>query len=399
MGRTENGSGLRTKRVLPVLLAGLLIIAGCAGQEEAEQSFDEASESDTGEDTEPINEEAAERDEEVDAEAFYEGQTIEIIVPFGAGGGTDAIGRFLSEWYMQYLPGNPTVQVRNVPGGGSILGGNEFHLQSPRDGSVVMLTASSNLILEGLGHPAIEYDTTEWTPVLGAPQGAVVFVRPDLGLADDWSNSQDLDFVAAMREPGGVDALFLLAYDMLEIDVTPVFGYESAAASRTAFEQGESNIEWSTTPGYRDHVEPMIEAGEAEPWFSLGAAENGSLVRDPAHPDVPHIGEVYEELHGEPPSGELWDIYLRFRSVNSDSERIVWLHSDAPPEAIEAFTEAGHAMVQDPDFVSAAEESMGPYAMLVGDDLAAIRDNLALPPADAEYILDFLYDEYGYELE
>ncbi|MQA17401.1 MAG: hypothetical protein GEV09_25825, partial [Pseudonocardiaceae bacterium] len=216
------------------------------------------------------NGEPADADADADAdaeaadggEAFYEGQTVEIIIPFGSGGGTDANCRFLAEWFSRTLEGQPTVQGVNVPGGGGLLGANQFELQSPRDGTAVMCTASSNLILPGLGHPEVRYDTSTWTPVIGVPHNGVVSVRQDSGIEEDGSNALDIDWVTAMREPGGVDTLFLLAYELLGLNVDPVFGYDGAGATRVALEQGETNLDWQTTGAYDSNVVPLIEAGD-----------------------------------------------------------------------------------------------------------------------------------------
>lgn len=383
-----------------MLLALAMILAACGGAQEPAATdeaapVEETEESDDADDSD----DADEANDADDGEAFYEGETIEVIVPYGAGGGTDIIGRFLAEWYSQFIDGEPTVQVINVPGGGSIVGANQFELQSPRDGSVLMLTASSNLILAGLGHPEVRYDPSGWVPVLGGPQNAVVFVRSDLGLEEDSSNALDLEYVAAMREAGGVDLLYLIAYDLLGIDVNPVFGYESAGATRTALEQGESNIEWSSTPGYLQDVVPQIEAGDLEPWFTMGVPQaDGSLGRPQAHPDLPTIEEVYEDIHGEAPSGEKWDIYRAMNSVVFTSQRVLWLHDDAPQGAIDAWTDASVRLSESDEFMEAAFEVLGPYDVLVGDDLEAIRGDLTLDPGPAEYVLEFLRDNYDYEL-
>src|SRR5690606_40687691 len=52
------------------------------------------------------------------------GKTVEWIIPFGEGGGNDAWARFFANYLEEYLPGEPNVIVRNVPGGGSITGTN-----------------------------------------------------------------------------------------------------------------------------------------------------------------------------------------------------------------------------------------------------------------------------------
>ena len=58
--------------------------------------------------------------------SYFAGRTIEFIIPFAEGGGSDVWARFLAPFIARHLPGRPTVIVRNVPGGGSITGANEY---------------------------------------------------------------------------------------------------------------------------------------------------------------------------------------------------------------------------------------------------------------------------------
>jgi tripartite-type tricarboxylate transporter receptor subunit TctC len=60
------------------------------------------------------------------AAEFYAGKTIEIIVPFTEGGAADVTTRFLTPFLMKHLPGKPQITIRNLGGGGSILGANQF---------------------------------------------------------------------------------------------------------------------------------------------------------------------------------------------------------------------------------------------------------------------------------
>ena len=54
----------------------------------------------------------------------FKGKTIEVIVPAGAGGGlTRNTRRFTKNW-PKHIPGNPTVVVKNITGGGGQKGIN-----------------------------------------------------------------------------------------------------------------------------------------------------------------------------------------------------------------------------------------------------------------------------------
>ena len=49
------------------------------------------------------------------------GKTIEWIIPFAVGGGSDVWARFHLPLLQKHMPGNPTIVIRNVTGGGSIV--------------------------------------------------------------------------------------------------------------------------------------------------------------------------------------------------------------------------------------------------------------------------------------
>ena len=49
-----------------------------------------------------------------DAEAYFKGKTISMMVGFNPGGGTDAQARFMSRAWPKFIPGNPRIVVRNL---------------------------------------------------------------------------------------------------------------------------------------------------------------------------------------------------------------------------------------------------------------------------------------------
>ena len=49
-----------------------------------------------------------------DAEAYFSGKTISMMVGFNPGGGTDAQARFMSRAWSEFIPGNPRIVVRNL---------------------------------------------------------------------------------------------------------------------------------------------------------------------------------------------------------------------------------------------------------------------------------------------
>src|SRR5580692_11016329 len=72
------------------------------------------------------------------ADGFYQGKTLEIIVSTGVGTDSyDTLSRLVGRHIGRYLPGNPTVIIRNMPGAGGVLAANELYNIAPHDGTVI----------------------------------------------------------------------------------------------------------------------------------------------------------------------------------------------------------------------------------------------------------------------
>src|SRR5438552_16921632 len=73
----------------------------------------------------------------------FQGKTITMIVGFAAGGGTDAFGRLVASSLGNYLPGSPSVVVRNIPGAEGITAMNYVVQQVAPDGYTAVTAAST----------------------------------------------------------------------------------------------------------------------------------------------------------------------------------------------------------------------------------------------------------------
>tara|TARA_R110000850_G_scaffold246928_1_gene371862 strand:+ start:635 stop:1357 length:723 start_codon:yes stop_codon:yes gene_type:complete len=237
----------------------------------------------------------------------------------------------------EHTPGNPTFQILNVPGGGSVLGANEYVILKEPNGYNTLATSASTTIPFMIGQESVEYDLRDMQPIIGVPNGVVMYTSPDSGIeeATDLQNPSEELFLGA-TSPTGIDVMTLLALKVLDIkdNIEIIFGYEGAGASRTAFMQGETNLDYQSGSSYQNNVTPLVEEGSAVPLFSYGfLGEDGDIVRDPAFPEIPSVKEVYVDMHGGEPSGEAWDAYKVFVGVVNGLHKTLWLHADAPSEA------------------------------------------------------------------
>src|SRR5712691_981708 len=80
------------------------------------------------------------------AQDFYKGKTINLIVGNAPGGGYDHYARLLARHMPRYIPGEPNVIVKNMPGAGGMVFSNYLYSQAPRDGLTIGMMSRANPI-------------------------------------------------------------------------------------------------------------------------------------------------------------------------------------------------------------------------------------------------------------
>jgi tripartite-type tricarboxylate transporter receptor subunit TctC len=184
--------------------------------------------------------------------ADFKGKTIDFVIPFPVAGGSDVWARFYAPFMEKYLPGNPTVVVKNVPGGGSTKGANEFAARAKPDGLTIFGTSGSTQFPYLLGDPRVRYDYKDWTPVLASPTGGVVFVSAALGVKSvaDIAQLRKAKLIYGSEGATSLSLVSMLSFRQLDLPVQYVFGMKARGGARLAFERGESTIDYQTSSAF-----------------------------------------------------------------------------------------------------------------------------------------------------
>jgi tripartite-type tricarboxylate transporter receptor subunit TctC len=333
----------------------------------------------------------------------FSGQRIEMVVPFAAGGGSSAYAQFMSQMLTRTLPGNPSVVVRNIPGGGSITGTNEFVRQAEPDGLTIATTGTSGLINFLLSNPAIQFTLDDLKAVIASPAGVVVYVHPELGINGpaDIAKLRGKTLTIGCNAPTAADLPVLLSLTMLGIDINAVFGIDGGGPRRQGFERGEFDINFDTSPSYVNQVQPLVDEGSAVPLFTFGIEQDdGTIVRDPGFPDVPTFLEFYEEALGAQPTGPEMVAWRALFSARVTAGKVIVLPGNTPENIVQTYIDALNEIVKDPDFTSdQGVEIVGTYEQPIGAPAdRAFKAAGTIDDDSRTWLIDYLRDNFDVEL-
>ncbi len=171
---------------------------------------------------------------------FFNGKTFSVVVGYPPGGGYDAYARLLGGHIGRYIPGNPTVVVRNMPGASSIRSANYIFAKAPRDGTVLGLFASSAVFAPMLGNKGAQFSPDGFTWIGNLDQAT--------GTCSVWTASgvasfQDLlkrSVIFGASGPAGFDSEYPRAVNaILGTRVRVIHGYNGATSVLLAMQRGE----------------------------------------------------------------------------------------------------------------------------------------------------------------
>ena len=93
------------------------------------------------------------------AQDFFAGKTMTIIVSTGAGGSYYQVAQSFSRHMPKYIPGNPTMIVKAMPGAGNVLATNFLHNIAPKDGTTIGTINNSIPLHQVLDGKGVHYDS------------------------------------------------------------------------------------------------------------------------------------------------------------------------------------------------------------------------------------------------
>ncbi|MCD6073561.1 MAG: family tricarboxylate transporter, receptor protein [Rhodospirillales bacterium] len=183
---------------------------------------------------------------------FYKGKDVEIVVGYGAGGGYDLTARAVARHIGKYIPGNPKVIVRNMPGAGSIVAANHVNNVAPKDGSTIGVYADFLPIVKLLGLEGVQFDPIEigWLGAVTQRETPTLGVRTDAP-ATTLDGIKKIEITVGSDGTGATSAYAFMLNDLVGTKLKVLTGYTGTSQIDLALERGEvhgrATIDWVRT--------------------------------------------------------------------------------------------------------------------------------------------------------
>lgn len=271
------------RKSLALLMATVMVLglAGCGSKEEPTAAETPAAEAEAEAEA-PAEGEAAAEAPAAGGDGFYAGKTVEMIVPWAAGGGADTACRLICSYMEKEL--GCTIVINNVTGGGGSIGLAQL-VDAEANGLTYAYFANTDsngdIMLEG-----VPYTVDDFAPV------CKFAADPHIILASNASGITDLDSLIAAGQDGktlwGIGGAWT-HWDFLKLEFEEATGtnykrlvYDGGAAVITDIMNGDCTV---GTPFVSEALS-AIDAGEAVP-IAITSAE-----RNEACPDIPTVAEL-----------------------------------------------------------------------------------------------------------
>ena len=303
-------------------------------------------------------------------EDFYKGKSLEMVVPTSPGGDYDIRGRLVARHIGRFIPGSPSVVVRNMPGGLGVAAANYLARVAPRDGTVLHAIFQNMPVLQAIGAQGVEFDVRRF--------GWIGNTTNSPNVINSWHTTGITSIQDVMtRElvvgaPGAASTSYIYPAALNALVGTKfkiVAGYPGGNDVNLAMEKGEvggrGSNSWASWKSGHPH---WLAEKKVTILVQIG------LQRAPDLPDVPLMFELAKNDEDRQ--------VLTFMSADMGISRAFVTTYDVPPARLEALRHASDKMIKDPDFMAEADKMKMDISPSNGLEAQKVAESMLSMPAN-----------------
>ncbi len=239
--------------------------------------------------------------------------------------------------------------------------------RAKRDGTVWAIQSSSQMGQQLLGDPKPNYDVSQMPHIFSVSGSAAAIVRDFLG-ARKGKDITKVDPSKIVVSGLGLLTVTFLS-DIVGLDLMGikgykyVVGYPSTSQTTLAFASGEVSYVGGTglhhVLGKSGLYYEQIQKGTAVVLWQTGRmSSQGKVVRSPGT-EIPTFAEIYQQVHGKPPSGPEWEAYKLTGPIMRTLNRSLVLPPGVPKDRVAQLRGALKELYANPKFIKEWEKIFG----------------------------------------
>ena len=313
---------------------------------------------------------------------FYTGKTVNIIVSTGPGNIFDSAARLLAKYLPNYLPGSPSIVVRNMPGAGHIRATQYMFTQAPRDGTYIGIVNNGIPLEQIVTGPSVHFDVRKFNWIGSAGLSNLLTMTwhtSGVKTVDDVMKKEVIAGATGVSSNGYLYANVMNT--LLGARFKIVSGYATNTEADLGMERGEvearagfslSSVELEHPDWLRDKKVNIL--------FQTG------LKREVTLPDIP----LMHELAKTPEQLEV----LMLLSSTVALGRPFFAPPEVPEDRVVALKKAFESVLSDPAFLAEANQTNLDIRFMDGEKLASLVNAIVNVP---DSVTDKLRAAYGRE--
>jgi tripartite-type tricarboxylate transporter receptor subunit TctC len=225
----------------------------------------------------------------VQANDFFAGKTITIIVSTAAGGSYFSLAQAFSRHMPKYIPGTPTIIVKAMPGAGNVLATNFLYNVAPKDGTTIGTINNSIPLHQVLDGRGVKYDAGKfnWLGSTGT-YNSVAYVWHTAGIKSI-GDVMKREVILGGTGVGSSIVIYPMAMNrLLGAKFKIVLGYKGTLEIDVAMERGEVQARTGSYTALASEHPDWLKDKKVDIILQIGSR------RDKALPGVPLLTELAE---------------------------------------------------------------------------------------------------------
>ena len=282
----------------------------------------------------------------------FAGKKIEMFIGSSPGGGTDLSSRLIGDFIVKYLPGEPAIVYRNIPGGQGLKALNHFATRVKPDGLSFSGGSQGHFDPAGRSGSAVEFDPLTFSYIGGITRGGTVLAMRKEAIARIADTKARPVVMPAVTGGSTGPQLVLWGKEYLGWNVRLVIGYSGTPAMILAALNGEADAMASSSSL---QLKPLLENPDFVTFAQLGDLDDaGKFVARTSYPGVP----VFADMASAKVPPEHREIFLAWLQIQYIDKWFA-LPAGTPESYVEAYRAAFRKASQDPEFIKAARLQFG----------------------------------------